>query len=107
VKLLLDAMMPEEIGPLLTGHEVVHVAELGWRHLNNGALLSSAEASGFDVLITKDANMPYQQNLTGKNIALLVVRPRTQDLDDLLALAPSILKILPDLTPGSVIRVTQ
>ncbi len=107
MKLLLDAMMPEEIKPLLVGHEVVHVAEVGWRHLSNGDLLSAAENDRFDALLTKDANIPYQQNMRGRTIRLVVVRPRTQDLEDLLTLASEIELTLGTLVAGGVARVSS
>ena len=97
--------MPEEIGALLLGHEVAHVGKIGWQALSNGVLLATAEEAGFDVLITKDANMPFQQNFSGRRICVLVLRPRTQDRDDLLALAPQALQILPVVQPGTVVRV--
>jgi predicted nuclease of predicted toxin-antitoxin system len=106
VKLLLDAMMPEEIKQLLGDHEVVHVAEVGWRHLSNGELLSAGEREGFDALVTKDANIPHQQNMKNRRIRLVVVRPRSQDLEDLLALAPEIDRSLRDIAPGGVVRVS-
>lgn len=107
MKLLLDAMMPEELGVLLVGHEVSHVGDLGWRHLSNGNLLNSGEGGGYEAVITKDANMPYQQNMVGRNIGLVIVRTQTQDMEDLLGLTPEILRALSELTPGSVVRVVQ
>src|SRR5579862_5324135 len=98
-------MMPEEIGALLAGHDVVHVGELGWRHLTNGELLSQGEGAGFNALITKDASIPYQQNMLGRTIGLIIVRPKSQDIEDLLALAPDVLRSLSELKPGSVISV--
>ena len=106
MKLLLDAMMPKEIGLFLAGHNVNHVADQGWQELHNGQLLATSEAGGFDVLITKDAGMPYQQNMRGRKIALLVLRPGSQDMEDLLGLAPGILRVLSRLRPGSVNQVT-
>jgi predicted nuclease of predicted toxin-antitoxin system len=106
VKLLFDEMMPDELAPLLVGHEVSHVNDLGWRHITNGELLTLSETEGFEVLITKDANLPYQQNLTGRRIALLILRPEAQSLPALLALASEILRALSALKPGSVVRVT-
>ena len=100
-------MMPDKIGRLLIGHDVTHAVDLDWQQLSNGQLLAAGEAEGFGVLITKDANMPYQQNLSGRAICLLILRPRSQDLDDLVALAPQILRLLPTLKPGSVTRVVQ
>jgi predicted nuclease of predicted toxin-antitoxin system len=106
VKILLDEMMPNRFAPLLVGHEVAHVVELGWRGVTDSKLLARCVADGFTVFITKDGNLPYQQNLTGRQLAILVLKPATQDLLDLLALAPEVLQLLPSREPGSVTRVT-
>lgn len=105
MKILLDAMMPGEILSHLVGHEVSHSTSQGWQELSNGKLLTAAEAGGFDVLLTKDSNMPYQQNMVGRKIRLVVVKPRSQDIDDLLELAPGVLQVLEKAEPGSVHRV--
>jgi hypothetical protein len=102
MKLLLDAMMPVDIADHLLGHEIQHAARLGWQHLANGALLTQAEAPEFDVLITKDVSIRFQQNLAARKFALIVVRPQTQDFEELVALAPRILGELSGLEPGQV-----
>jgi predicted nuclease of predicted toxin-antitoxin system len=106
LKILLDEMMPERFSESLKGHAVRHVVNLGWRHITNGKLLDIAEASGYDVFVTKDSNIPYQQNLVGRKIAIVVLRPATQDFLDLEALAPKILSNFPGILPGSVTVVT-
>ena len=58
---------------MLTQHEVATAHELGWSKLNNGELLDSAEKEGFAVLVTTDANIKYQQNLSSRRIALVVL----------------------------------
>jgi len=98
--------MPVKIARHLQGHDVTHAAKIGWQELSNGKLLAAAEQQGFEVLITKDSNMPYQQSLVGRSICVVVVRTVTQDFNDLVALAPEILTLLPTLEPGSIGRVT-
>lgn len=98
--------MAEELVPVLVGHEVAHVIPSGWRHVTNGKLLSLAEQHGFEVLLSKDSSMPYQQNMSGRRIALLIVRPARQSVPALLALAPKILEALEQVTPGSVTTVS-
>lgn len=56
-----------------TGHTVVRASERGWNTLSNGELLQAAEQTGFDVVVTADKNMRYQQNLAGRRIALVVL----------------------------------
>ncbi len=102
MKLILDEMMPEELAPLLVDHTVGHVIDLGWRHIVTGTLLTLCESAGFQVLITKDGNMPYQQNMRGRKIAIILLRPKTQSIPSLLSLAPRILGLLPTLRDGSV-----
>ncbi len=74
------------IRQFLEGHTVSTAAHEGWDRLQNGELLNAAEAAGFDVLVTTDKNMRYQQNLAGRRIAIVVlgsqqwpeVRPHVQ-----------------------------
>ena len=105
MRLLFDEMMPDELAPLLVGHHVSHVIDLGWRHLTNGELLTHGESHGFGALVTKDANLPYQQNLSGRQISLLILSPEAQSLPALLNLAPSILRALSVLEPRSVVKI--
>jgi hypothetical protein len=58
---------------LIGGHSVTEARARGWQELENGDLLSQAEAAGFDVLVTTDKNLSYQQNLTGRRIAIVVL----------------------------------
>jgi uncharacterized protein DUF5615 len=73
VKVLFDQNTPRPLARFLAGHEVFRAAELGWQQLSNGELISSAEAHGFDVLITADRNLRYQQNLAGRKLAIIVL----------------------------------
>jgi hypothetical protein len=61
------------IARFLQGHTVIETREQGWDTLRNGELLTAAEALGFDMLITTDKNIRYQQNLTGRRIAIVVL----------------------------------
>ena len=62
---LLDNNVPRGVARALTGHSVVEARERGWAEARNGELLRNAEESGFDVLVTADKNIRYQQNLVG------------------------------------------
>jgi predicted nuclease of predicted toxin-antitoxin system len=70
VKILIDEDVPVQIRRGLTGHSAITVQEAGWGSFTNGELLAKAEGS-FDVFITADKNLKYQQNLTGRRIAIL------------------------------------
>jgi hypothetical protein len=73
VKILLDANTPAPLARFLRGHEVVRADELGWQGLENGALLDAAEQAGFDLLLTCDQNVRYQQNLATRKLALVIL----------------------------------
>ena len=72
-RILFDQNVPRALGRLLTGHHVDTAAELGWGELVNGALLKAAEAADFDLIITCDQNIRYQQNMMGRAVGLIVL----------------------------------
>jgi predicted nuclease of predicted toxin-antitoxin system len=72
MRILFDQGTPVPLRRALTDHSVFTAHEMGWTQLDNGALLQAAEAE-FDVLVTTDQNLPYQQNLTGRRIAILIL----------------------------------
>jgi hypothetical protein len=72
--ILFDHVTPQGVARILSGHRVEKAKDRGWDRLSNGDLLDAAEQAGFDVLITADKNMRYQQNLKGRRIALVVLR---------------------------------
>jgi hypothetical protein len=71
MKVLLDVCTPVQVRQALPDHEVHTAAKFGWGALENGALLQAAETAGFDLLIICDKNLRYQQNLTGRRLAIL------------------------------------
>ena len=91
--------MPRPLARFLIKHEVVTSVEMGWSRLKNGDLLAAAESNGFDVMVTADQNLVYQQNLKDRKIALLVLPsgrwPRVQPF------IPQIIEALDVATTGS------
>jgi hypothetical protein len=71
--ILFDNGTPAPLRYALKSHIVVEVTERGWDRLANGELISAAEAAGFELLLTTDKNMRYQQNLAGRKIAFVVL----------------------------------
>jgi hypothetical protein len=71
--ILFDHGTPRGIARFLPDDSVTRARELGWDTLSNGELLAEAERAGFDVFLTADRNIRYQQNLTGRKIALIVL----------------------------------
>ena len=73
MRILFDHGTPAPPIPFLEGHAVTKAKEAGWDRLVNGELLNAAEAIGFELLVTPDKNIRYQQNLTGRKIAIIVL----------------------------------
>lgn len=73
MKVLFDHNVPHKLRRFLLGHDVKTADEMGWAELENGDLLSAAEAVDFAVMVTADKNLSYQQNLQGRNLALIVL----------------------------------
>jgi hypothetical protein len=74
MRILFDHGTPAPLIPFLAPHTVTKARQAGWDRVVNGELLAAAEAAGFDVLITTDKRMKYQQNLAGRRIAIVVLR---------------------------------
>ena len=73
MRILFDHGTPAPLIPFLTDHTVTKAKDAGWDRISNGALLTAAEAAGFDLLLTTDKNIRFQQNLTGRRIAIVVL----------------------------------
>jgi hypothetical protein len=73
LKAFLDEGVPRKLVPFLSGHDIHTVVSRGWGGIQNGALLARIEREGFDVFLTGDKNMPYQQPLAGRPFAVLIL----------------------------------
>jgi hypothetical protein len=73
MRILFDHVTPRGIARFLSGHTVTRAKERGWDTLSNGDLVAEAELAGFDVFVTADKNIQYQQNLAGRRIAVVVL----------------------------------
>jgi hypothetical protein len=104
MKVLLDECIDRRLANELSGYEVKTVPAMGWAGLKNGQLLPLA-AQEFDVFLTVDRNLPYQQGLTNYNIAVLILRSPTNRLLDLKAFVPNILATLPTAQAGQATTV--
>ena len=106
MRLLLDECLPRKMKFLLSGggHQCDTVREAGFGGKENGELLSLAEGN-FDVLITVDKNLKYQQNITNHRIAILVLRAASNDIDDIRPHLPEVLAGLRSIEPGQVVEV--
>jgi hypothetical protein len=73
MRILFDHGTPLGIARFLVGHTVTRARQRGWDTLSNGDLLAEAERAGFEVFVTADKNIQYQQNLSGRKIAIVVL----------------------------------
>lgn len=73
MRILFDHGTPAPLSGFLMGHAVTRAKDAGWDRISNGALLAAAEAQGFDLLLTTDKSIRYQQNLKGRKIAIIVL----------------------------------
>lgn len=73
MRILFDHGTPFPLRLSLTGHSITRTQDMGWDTFSNGELLTAAEQAGFELLLTTDKNIRYQQNLAGRKIALAVL----------------------------------
>jgi len=106
MRLLLDECLPRRTKFLVaeSGHECETVRDAGFSGKENGELIALAEKK-FNVLITIDKNIRYQQNIAGRNIAILIIRAASNDLDDIRPHVPQALAALRSIRPGQIVEV--
>src|SRR5207253_5651388 len=100
MRILIDESLPALLAAELEGFDVSTVRRQGWIGLRNGVLLRAAVDAGFDVVITADRALRYQENLRAIGISVLVLARVRNRIEDLRMLVPQILSILPLLRPG-------
>ena len=103
-RILLDECLPRDLKKHLESHDVKTVPEAGWASKENGELLALA-VPDFDVFVTVDRNLTFQQNLTDLRIAVIVLVARGNRLIDLQPLVPRLLGAIDAIEPGRVVRV--
>ena len=103
MRVLFDQATSVPIRPFLKGHAVSTAAREGWDKLQNGDLLNAAEAAGFEVFLTTDKNIRYQQNLTHRKIAIVLVRK--QQWPDLEPHVQLVVAAVNAAAPGSYVEV--
>jgi hypothetical protein len=105
VRAILDESLPRPLAREIPGHDVATVRQQGWAGLGNGELLRRMADAGFGALVTADRSLEYQQNIARAGIGLVVLRSRSNRIEDLLPLAPRIVEALTTMRPGQVVHV--
>ena len=105
MRILIDECLNWRRGRALTGHYAVSAQKLGWGGVKNGRLMALAVENAFDVFLTGDRNLNFQQNMTQYDIAVVVLVAEGIQLHRTLPLMPKVLALLPTLKPGQVVEV--
>lgn len=105
MKLLLDECIDRKLAREFVGCEVQTVPQMGWAGIKNGQLLALAEVE-FDVFITVDRNLSFQQNLPRFNLAVIVLQASSNRWIDLKPLVPKVLDVLTTAVKGQVTLIT-
>lgn len=105
MRVLLDECLPRRLKREFAGHDTRTAPEMGWASKRNGELLGLAVGQ-FDVFLTADRNLSYEQDLSSFDIAVVVLVARSNRLDDLRPLVPRVLALLPTAKRRAVTSIT-
>jgi predicted nuclease of predicted toxin-antitoxin system len=105
MKVLIDECLPRRIKNHLSDHDCRTVPEAGLAGKRNGELLSLAQQQKYDIFVTMDKGVEYEQNLPGLGLAIIILRARSNQLADLLPHVSDCLEQMKSIKPGEVVRV--
>src|SRR5947209_1953075 len=103
--ILLDECVPRPLKRSLTGHTVRTVPDMGWSGQRNSQLLQSCDAEQVDVLVTVDRSMAKQQNLKNFRVSVVLLKAKSNTVDDLVLLVPQLIAALLKIQPGQYIEI--
>jgi len=106
MRVLIDECLPRRLATALTGIDAQTVPDAGWAGNTNGELIALAEAH-FDVFVTIDQNLVHQQNLEGRQLAVVVLVAPSNRFDALAPLVPAALEALRTIRPGQLVRISE
>lgn len=104
MRILLDESLSKELRSELTGHDIRTVQDIGWSGFKNGDLLTRS-ANQFDVFVTADQNLQFQQNLSALPLAVAVLVAKSNRIEDLRHLIPELLDALVSLRSRTLVRI--
>jgi hypothetical protein len=105
MKVLLDECVPRKLKNSFPDHDCQTVPEARFSGKKNGALLSLAEDGGFEIFLTLDKGIEYEQNLADRRIAVIILRAKSNRLAELLPLVSQCIVLMKTIKPGQVIHV--
>lgn len=107
MKILLDECLPVDFRLSFPTHEVHTVQWARLKGKKNGELLKAAEAAGYEILLTVDQGIPHQQSFVMRRISTIVVRARTNQIEDLLPFVDAISQTLQVIGPGRTVAISD
>ena len=107
MRVLVDQCLPRHLAAELTGHDATTVRAQKWLGLRNGVLLRAAVDAGFQVFITNDSSMEFQQNVKRIGIAVVALVGFRNRIQDLRPAIPRIVEVLRTITPGEVVTINR
>ena len=102
MKILLDECVTKKVKTFLGGHAVFTIGQMEWRGLKNGMLLKQAEQKNFDILLTIDKNISYQQNMANYNIAIVVLNTNNSNIETLQDYIPNFINQIKNFEKGKL-----
>lgn len=105
MRILLDECVPKPLKKHLLNYDVQTVVEMGWSGTKNGALLKLMITQNFNVLLTADQNLRYEQNLEKIGVSVIVMVAPSNRLPDLVPLMPRVCTVVAKILPGEVVEV--
>jgi hypothetical protein len=107
MRVLLDECVPKQLGRHLPGHKTRTAAQMAWSGLKNGRLINAMVGDGFEVMLTVDRGIPFQQNIKSLPIGIIVMAAPSNDIDDLTLLVPEMMTALASILPGQIVIVVN
>jgi len=105
MRILLDECLPLDFRHSFPDHDTHTAQWAGLKSKKNSELLLAAEMAGYDVLLTVDQGIPHQQHSVSRKLSIILVRSRTNQIEDLLPFVNAILNALKTITPGQIVVV--
>jgi len=105
VRILLDECLPLDLRHNLSGHDAHTVQWAGFKSKKNGDLLLAAEMAGYDVFLTVDQGILHQLPAASRKLSIILIRSRTNQIEDLLPFVDAILNALETITPGQIVPI--
>jgi predicted nuclease of predicted toxin-antitoxin system len=106
MKILLDECVDWRLSRDIIGHDVKTVRQMGWQTIKNGELMRLASGN-FDVFVTVDRNLSFQQNLSAYSFSIIVLAAKTNRLADLRPLIPKLLEVIPTAEMGEATLISE